>query len=260
MNLIARSLGIIALGMLAASGVHAQESDGASADEGKEVGRLQDVQGTVLLKKGDQSIPVVEGQPLMANDEVLVTEGARALVVFNDGCDLALDEEEVYEVSLRSPCATLWWAAPAAAGVACGAAHANKSNNSRTLAAVGLAAGGALMGTSQGRETDFREFAAALESAEGEVLANNKDQTFEAIRPGTRLHADQEVLVKSGSKALIRFDDGCTTEIQVGEDEEDRYIIPHNSPCFSPGVWWASTAAAAGLCVTAENEDDVSSP
>ena len=107
MNSIARSLGIIALGMLAASGVHAQESDGASADEGKEVGRLQDVQGTVLLKKGDQSIPVVEGQPLMANDEVLVTEGARALVVFNDGCDLALDEKKIYQISQRSPCATL---------------------------------------------------------------------------------------------------------------------------------------------------------
>ena len=258
MNAIARGFGVLALGLLA-GGVNAQDADSADG-AAKEVGRLQDVQGTVLLKKGDQSIPVVEGQPLMADDEVLVTEGARALVVFNDGCDLALDEEEVYSVSRRSPCATLWWAAPAAAGVACGAAHANKSNNSRTLAAVGLAAGGALMGTSQGRETDYREFAAALESAEGEVLANNKDQTFEAIRPGTRLHADQEVLVKAGSKALIRFDDGCTTEIQVGEDEEDRYIIPHNSPCFSPGTWWASTAAAAGLCVTAENEDDVSSP
>ncbi len=136
MNAIARGFGVLALGLLA-GGVNAQDAD--SADGAKEVGRLQDVQGTVLLKKGDQSIPVVEGQPLMADDEVLVTEGARALVVFNDGCDLALDEEEVYSVSRRSPCATLWWAAPAAAGVACGAAHATKSNNSRTLAAVGSA-------------------------------------------------------------------------------------------------------------------------
>lgn len=261
----------LALLTLLAPSVWAQDTpetgtaDAQAKEESKEVGRLQNVIGTVLLKKGEQSLPVVEGQPLLADDEVLVTEGASAKVVWNDGCDLQLDEEEVYEVGRRSPCAMLWWAAPAAAGVACGAAHANKSNNSRALAAVGLAAGASLMGAAQGRETDFREYSAAIEQADGDVKANGENpDEWQSVGPGTRLRADQEVLVKAGQRALIRFDDGCTTEIKLdadaGADEERRYVIPGNSPCFTPGMWWASTAAAAGLCLSAEDEKDVSSP
>lgn len=271
-----RVLWLALLGVLAQSAWAQESSAPADASEpasaesqsqepSKEVGHLQNVIGTVLLKKGDQSIPVVEGQPLLADDEVLVTEGASALVVWNDGCDLQLDDEEVYEVGRRSPCALLWWAAPASAGVACGAAHLNKSNNSRALAAVGLAVGAGLMGTAQGRENEFREFSAAVEQADGDVKANGENpDEWNVVRPGTRLRADQEVLVKAGQRALIRFDDGCTTEIKLdagaGEDEERRYVIPGNSPCFTPGMWWASTAAAAGLCLSAEDEKDVSSP
>ena len=120
--------------------------------------------------------------------------------------------------------------------------------------------GAGLLGTAQGRETEYKEFAAALESSEGDVMATNDAGVLELIRPGTRLRADQQLVIKDGAKAVIRFDDGCTKAMEVGENGEDRYSIPHNSPCFSPGVWWASTAAAAGLCVTAENQNDVSSP
>lgn len=249
-------LGAVLMGLLLSGAAPAQEEP--KRDE--VIGTLQNVEGTVLVKQGEESVPAFEGQALKAAQEVLVSEGAKALIVFNDGCDMVLDAEELYNVPSRSPCATLWWAAPAAAGVACGAAHANKSNNSRALAAVGMAVGAGLLGTSQGRETDFREYAAALESSEGDVYATNAEGELELIRPGTRLHAEQEVVVKDGAKALLRFDDGCTAAVEVGEKGEDRYSVPHNSPCFSPGIWWASTAAAAGLCVTAEDEDDVSSP
>ena len=258
MNLFARSLAAVTLGALASTAM--------CADEGDEIiGSLQDVEGTVLLKKGEQSVPAVEGQQVRASDEVLVTDGARALLVFVDGCDMSLDEEELYKVPNRSPCATLWWAAPAAAATACGAAQVNESNNSQAIAALGLAAGAGLLATAQGRETDFSEFAAALESSQGEVLAANEAGEMVPIRPGTRLRADQEVVVRDGAKAVIRFDDGCTRALEVVDEnrdqiDESRYIIPPNSPCFSPPLWWASTAAAAGLCVTTENEDDVSSP
>lgn len=244
-------------GLLASAGVCAQEE---SAQENNIIGSLQDIVGTVLIKRGEESIPVVEGQQVWASDDVLVTEGARALLVFVDGCDMSLDEEELYEVPRRSPCATLWWAGPATAATACGAAHLADSENSQAIAAVGLAAGAGLLATAQGRETEFREFAAALESADGEVMATNAEGVLEPIRPGTRLRADQEVVVKDNAKAVIRFDDGCTRKMEVGEDGEERYTVPHNSPCFTPPLWWASAAAAAGLCVTVENEDDVSSP
>lgn len=248
----------MALGALASTAMCADESD-------EIIGSLQDVEGTVLLKKGDESIPAVEGQQVRASDEVLVTEGARALLVFVDGCDMSLDEEELYSVPNRSPCANLWWAAPAAAATACGAARVNKSNNSQTIAALGLAAGAGLMATAQGRETDFREFAAALESGQGDVLAENETGVLAPIRPGTRLRSEQVVVVRDGAKAVIRFDDGCSRALEVVDSDKDkideaRYVIPPNSPCFSPPLWWASTAAAAGLCLTTENENDVSSP
>jgi hypothetical protein len=270
MNNFARGLGVAMLALLATATARAQDEQSTDTDtvkDNKIIGTLQNVEGTVLLKRGEESIPAVEGQQVWATQEVLVTEGAKALLVFNDGCDMLLDDEEVYKVPRRSPCATLWWAGPAAAGIACGAAHANKANNSRTLAAVGLVAGGALLATAQGREEEYREFAAALESMDGDVLASNEAGEFEPIRPGTRLRADQQVLVKQGSKALIRFDDGCSKAVEVGGDKddkdgkrEDRYVVPHNSPCFTPATWWASAAAAAGLCLTVENKNDVSSP
>ena len=257
MNIVNRSLGAAFFGVMASLGVSAQE---AETGANKVIGTLQNVEGTVLIKRGSESIPVVEGNQVFAADDVLVTEGAKAILVFVDGCDIALDPEELYSVSGRSPCATLWWAAPAAAGVACGAAHANESNNSRTLAAVGLAAGAALMTTAHNRERDFREFAAAVESTSGEVMATNAEGQLEPVRPGTRLSADQEVVVKNGGKALIRFDDGCSKALEVVGDGETRYVVPGNSPCFRSGMWWASAAAAAALCVTVENESEVMSP
>lgn len=236
----------------------------AQADSQEEpeeiVATLQDVEGLVLLKVGEESVPAFEGQKVRVNQEVLVTEGAKAVLVFNDSCDLMLDVAEVYNVPANSPCSTLWWAAPAAAGVGCIGAHASNSSNSRTLAAVGMAVGTGLLTAAQGREEDYNEFAAALERAQGEVLARNEEGVLEPIRPGTRLRADQEIVVRDGAKAFIRFDDGCTDAIEVGERGEKSMLIPHNSPCFSPGLWWASSAAAVGACVTVEDETDSSSP
>jgi hypothetical protein len=250
---------IVAALWLCAQPAIAQEG---TTDSGRDdiVATLQDVEGVVLLKMGDESVPAYEGQKVRAAQEVLVTEGARAVLVFNDSCDLLLDVSEVYSVPRRSPCSTLWWAAPAAAGVTCAGAHASNSSNARTLAAVGLAVGAGLLTRSQTIEEDYNEFAAALERSEGEVLARNQAGVLEAIRPGTRLRADQELVVRDGAKAFLRFDDGCTKEVQVGANGEDKYTIPHNSPCFSPGLWWASNAAALGTCVTVENESDRTSP
>jgi hypothetical protein len=226
------------------------------------VGTLQNIEGVVLVKQNGESVPAVEGQQLTKSQEVLVTQGARALVVFNDGCDLALDPEEVYKVSDTSPCAQLWWAGPGAAAVACGAAKVNKNSNSRTLAAIGLAAGAGLLGTSQGREQDFQEYSAAMNEAEGDVsTVDPVTGQSTAVRPGTRLRADQEILVKAGSKALIVFDDGCTRRIEVGDSDKDQtYVIPGNSPCMTPPLWWASAAVASGLCLSVEDEEDVQSP
>ncbi len=260
---MARSLLLVALiAAVAAGSAIAQEQE---PPKDPIIGTLQNVEGVVLIKEGEQTVQAIEGQQLRKNQEVLVTDESRALIVFNDGCDLELDpDDDVYKFSDGSPCATLWWAGPGAAAAACGAAKVNKNSNSRTLAAIGLAAGAGLLGTSQGRERDFKEFAAALNEAEGDVMVVDENGREVPLRPGTRLRAEQEVLVKAGSRALIVFDDGCTQKIEVGGDDDDdkveRYIIPSNSPCMSPPLWWASAAVASGLCLSVEDEEDVQSP
>jgi hypothetical protein len=246
--------------LLALSPMLCMAQDDLAKGEDEIVATLQDVEGLVLLKVGEESVPAFEGQKVRAAQEVLVTEGARAVLVFNDSCDLMLDVAEVYSVPNRSPCKALWWTAPAAAGVACGGAHASSSSNARTLAAVGLVAGAAMMARSNSIEEEYKEFAAALERSQGEVLARNEQGILEPIRPGTRLRAEQEIVVRDGAKALLRFDDGCTQAVEVGERGEENYLIPRNSPCFSPGLWWASSAAAVGACVTVEDEKDRTSP
>ncbi len=242
-----KKLGVLLLSMACMSTAWAQDQSDPTI-----VGSLQQIEGLVLIKEGETSVPAAEGQLLRRAQQVLVTEGAKALVVFNDGCDMALEPSELFSVPGRSPCASLWMAAPVAAGVGCAGAHASNSSNSRTLAAVGLAVGAGLMGTAQAREEDYQEYAAALEIAQGTVMARNDSGVLEVIRPGTRLRADQELVIRDNAKALIRFDDGCTKQLEVGSGSEE-YVIPGNSPCFTPGLWWASSAAAAGLCVTVED-------
>lgn len=253
MNRFARSLLAAAIGLLVCPVLLAQSDE--------IVGTLQDVEGTVLVKQGDESVPAVEGQAVRASQEVLVTEGAKAMLVFNDGCDISLDSEELYRIPGTSPCKTLWWAAPAAAGIICAGAHAANNENSRNIAAAGLLVGGALVGAAHNRESDdFREFLGSLEQAEGEVMISEDGGPAMPIQPGTRVKAGQRLTVKDGGSAMIRFDDGCTKEVDVVSGDTG-YTIPHNSPCFRNGLWWASAAAATALCVTAEDSsNDVSSP
>lgn len=241
---------------------------GPVAAEDKEpiVGTLQNIEGTVLIKRGEESVPAIEGQTVRRSQEVLVTEGAKALLVFNDGCDIDLDVSELYTIPGNSPCASLWWAAPAAAGVICGAAVLKKTKNSRKIAAAGLLVGGALITVGHNIENEDPELLAALESSQGEVLTREADGIARVVRPGTRLRAGSELIVKAGSRATVRFDDACTKAIDASNERPDNdkadkiFKIPHNSPCFRPGLWWASAAAATGLCIAAEDEDDVSSP
>ena len=67
---------------------------------------------------------------------------------------------------------------------------------------------------------------------------------------------DDERLARNELRRLLE----AFPEIEVGDDRKESYMIPHNSPCFSPGLWWASSAAAAGLCLTVEDKTDSSSP
>lgn len=248
-----------AKGMLAAA-IGLLVSTGALAQTDEVIGTLQQVEGTVLIKQGEESVPAVEGQAVRASQEVLVTEGAKAMLVFNDGCDIALDSEELYRIPGVSPCMTLWWAAPAAAGVICAGAHASDNKNAREIAAAGMLVGGAIASVGHNRESgNFKEFLGALEKSEGEVLVSEDGGPASAIQPGTRLKAGQRLIVKEGSKALVRFDDGCTKEVEVDSGEAG-YTIPHNSPCFRSGTWWASAAAATALCVSVEKPEDTASP
>ena len=105
MNMVNRSLCALAFGLGASFGVSAQEPGASDNDV---VATLKNVQGTVVVKRGDASIEVVDGQQLFSADQVLVTEGGRATVVFDESCDVELDEAELYDVPDNSPCFAMW--------------------------------------------------------------------------------------------------------------------------------------------------------
>ena len=69
------------------------------------VATLSQAEGTVLVNQGEQFVTASEGQALKAGDRVMLMEGARASLVFADGCVLPLAEGSLVDVPAVSTCA-----------------------------------------------------------------------------------------------------------------------------------------------------------
>ncbi|WP_295363582.1 hypothetical protein [Arenimonas sp.] len=69
------------------------------------VATLSQAEGTVLVNQGEQFVTAAEGQALQAGDRVMLMEGARASLVFTDGCVLPLAEGSLLDVPAVSTCA-----------------------------------------------------------------------------------------------------------------------------------------------------------
>ena len=95
------------------------------------VAMLHDIAGNALVSKESGLGAGAEGLRLAPGTRVITTSRSRAVVVYDDGCEVKLDENERFEVETGKPCAALvamvqpMIAAPAAvAGATAGAASA----------------------------------------------------------------------------------------------------------------------------------------
>lgn len=86
--------------MLVACSAYAQAPD-------KSVARLKQVSGNVLVSKesglgaGDEALRLVEGT------RVITTANSEVIVVYDNGCEVKLKENQRFEVVVNKPCAAL---------------------------------------------------------------------------------------------------------------------------------------------------------
>ena len=69
--------------------------------------RLKEINGNVLVSKDAALGAAQAGLPLTEGTRVITTTGAGALVVYEDGCEVRLKENERFEVETGKPCAAL---------------------------------------------------------------------------------------------------------------------------------------------------------
>ncbi|MEY6431479.1 hypothetical protein ABC977_03550 [Thioalkalicoccus limnaeus] len=79
---------------------------GSSVSASEPVGELARITGTAVVNQGAQYVVGREGIPLREGDRLLVLEGGNALVLFADGCQYALQDDELLVVPAVSTCAS----------------------------------------------------------------------------------------------------------------------------------------------------------
>ncbi|KFN48864.1 hypothetical protein [Arenimonas composti] len=66
---------------------------------------IDGIEGTVLVKAGDEFVTATDAQALQAGDQVMLMEGASAQITFNDGCVLEAQPGSMIVVPEQSTCA-----------------------------------------------------------------------------------------------------------------------------------------------------------
>jgi hypothetical protein len=118
-NCLVRSA-LLATALMVSLGVSAQtEALKASAT-------LAEVDGSVLVNRGEEFVTGLDGDVLVKGDRVMAMGSASALLKYDDGCDVRVEPETVVTLSDGSPCAgwLLTVESVAPGGLAVGAATA----------------------------------------------------------------------------------------------------------------------------------------
>jgi len=66
---------------------------------------LADVEGSVLINRGEQFVAGASGDLVGNGDRVMAMEGSSALLKYDDGCDVEIEPGTVATLSEGSPCA-----------------------------------------------------------------------------------------------------------------------------------------------------------
>jgi hypothetical protein len=90
--------------------------------QGEGVARLKDVKGNVLVSQQAGLVSGGEASRLAEHTRVITTAGAEVIVVYDNGCEVRLRENQRFEVVMDKACAalvaeSLFGQAPASAGV-----------------------------------------------------------------------------------------------------------------------------------------------
>lgn len=76
---------------------------GQAAAQGKEA-TLQDLNGKVLVNKGDGLVSGKPGTPLVDGDRIVTLDKSRAKIVFPDGCGVTLEENMIFVINSQLGC------------------------------------------------------------------------------------------------------------------------------------------------------------
>ena len=71
------------------------------------VAKLKQVTGNVLVSREAGLATGAEAQPLVNGTRIITTANSTAIVVFDDGCEVRLKENERFEVDSQKPCALM---------------------------------------------------------------------------------------------------------------------------------------------------------
>jgi hypothetical protein len=90
--------------------------------QGNGVARLKDVKGNVLVSQQSGLAAGGEAARLAEHTRVITTAGAEVIVVYDNGCEVRLKENQRFQVEMDKPCAallaeSLFTAPPATAGI-----------------------------------------------------------------------------------------------------------------------------------------------
>jgi hypothetical protein len=69
------------------------------------IGSFARIEGVAVVSKGAQYVKAHEGMPLKEGDRLMVMEGGRAILAFNDGCQYQVADNEVLTIGATSTCA-----------------------------------------------------------------------------------------------------------------------------------------------------------
>lgn len=98
----------------------------ASAQQVSGVARLKDVKGNVLVSQQSGLVSGTDTTRLAEHTRVITTAGSEATVLYDNGCEVRLKENQRHEIVVDKACAaliaeSLFTQPPATAGVAIGA-------------------------------------------------------------------------------------------------------------------------------------------
>ena len=114
---------------------------GQAAAQGTGAATLQDLNGKVLMNKGDGLVSGKAGAALVEGDRIVTLDKSGAKIVFADGCTVTLEENNIFVINAELGCKALPVASTGSAATAGGFNATAAALIGASLVGAGLAIG-----------------------------------------------------------------------------------------------------------------------